>query len=69
MGDAPGRIVAGVGSAVGRAGTRGARAQAIQAAMVQAIQDCLAEGLIDPEVIRARQLAAKDAVLKDGSLP
>lgn len=34
----------------------------IENAMVQAILDCIAEGITDPDIIRARQLAAKDKV-------
>lgn len=38
-------------------------ADAIGAAMEQAIRDCLDAGIIDPDVMRERMLAAREAVL------
>jgi hypothetical protein len=37
----------------------------IEAAMVQAIKDCQADGITYPDEIRARMMAAREAVLED----
>lgn len=51
-------IVEGIGTTV--ISENATIAEFLENAMVQAILDCIAEGITDPEVIRARQLTAKD---------
>ena len=52
------KIVEAVGTIV--ISTNAARKSQLQAAMVKAVLDCMAEGITDPDVIRTRQLAAKE---------
>lgn len=54
-----------VGVAVGNGDTPSgiARAKIIEAAITDAIAQAQAEGITDPEVIRARILAARDAIV------
>lgn len=54
-------IIAAVATSVGRS-HQTERAETMQNAMVQAIKDCLAEGITDSDIIRARQLKARDIV-------
>lgn len=54
------KVVEGHGTIV--ISSNSARKSAIQSAMVNAIMECLAEGISDPEIIKARQLAAKERV-------
>jgi hypothetical protein len=42
------------------------QAQAIEDAMTLAAQQCAEEGITDPDVIRARKQAARDAVVSGG---
>jgi hypothetical protein len=60
------KIVAAVGSLTGAGRFGGpALAQAMEAAMAQAVQDCAADGIgmDQPDVIRARMLAARQRIL------
>lgn len=63
---APSAVVSAVAAMTSHAELGGADAQArnkaIQTAMVAAIEAAQAEGITDPEVIRERILAARDAV-------
>lgn len=57
-------IVSAVGTAVshGEAGGAGARSKRIEQAMAAAVAKAQAEGVTDPEEMRARILAARDEV-------
>lgn len=55
------RIVAAAGTAVGNHNTGDySRAKRIEQAMVAAIEECMAKGITDPNVIRQAQLDARD---------
>ncbi|MET3409442.1 hypothetical protein [Methylobacterium sp. 1030] len=62
MADAQNTVIVSTGIAV-TAAADDERGQRVEAAMVQAIRQCLDEGIIDPDVQRERILAARDAVL------
>lgn len=55
------KTVEAVGVSVGLHADKNARTAAIEAAMVKAIEDAHAEGVTDPDEVRARMLKARDA--------
>jgi hypothetical protein len=64
---AEGRIVEAVGTAT--SSQHKGLARVIEAAQVKAVEDCMAEGITDPNVIKERKQAARQRVMAEFNAP